>query len=162
MPAVGFAARVTEQEEAGDILGWFAAGGQVEVRTRMVLDNEPCYLLREENRPSRSFKSRSRFQMLSVVRADRLVTAWVYLGPTARFAADQFQIPGGEIVEGRGKVWHTVAELRDIADELRGRKPRRELEPLDLQGAFRDFSEERVRRRRRQSTFGQLVHLQRD
>lgn len=149
-------------ETEGDIIGFFVGGQLVEARTRAVFEDEPCYLLREEIRPSRSYKSRSRYQMLSVVRNDRLVTAWVYLGPAAKFQADQFQIPGGEIVEGRGKVWHTVAELREIADELRGRKPRRELEPLDLQGAFRSFAEEKGRRRKHQSTFGWGVKLQRD
>lgn len=152
----------TAEEEAGDIRGFFTAGQAIEVRTRTVLEDEPCYLLAELNRPSRSYKSKSRYQCLWVVRADRLVTAMVYLGPAASFAADQFQIPGGEIVEGRGKVWHTVAELREIADELRGRSPRRELEPWDLQGTFRNYVEERGRRRRHQSTFGSGVHLQRD
>lgn len=150
------------EEEVGDIIGFFAAGQQIEVRTRAVFEDEPCYYLGEFIRPSRSFKSKSRYQVLAVVRDDRLVTAFVYLGPAASFAADQFQIPGGEIIEGRGKVWHTVAELREVADELRGRKPRRELGPLDLQSAFREFVEERGRRRRHQSTFGRGVKLQRD
>lgn len=151
-----------QTEEKGEILGYFAGGQLVEVHTRAVFENEPCYLLAEYIRPSRSFKSKSRYQFLSVVRDDRLVTAQVYLGPASAFAADQFQIPGGEIFEGRGKVWHTVAELREIADELRGRKPRRELEPTDLQTAFRNFSEERVRRAKHISTFGAGVKLQRD
>src|SRR5688572_30369076 len=103
------------EEEAGDIIGWFVGGQLLEVRTRAVTEDEPCYLLSEYVRPSRSYKSRSRYQHLSVVRGDRLVTALVYLGPAAAFAGDQFQIPGGEIFEGRGKVWHTVAELREIA-----------------------------------------------
>lgn len=155
------AARRSE-EEVGDIIGWFASGQPLELRTRVVFDDEPCYYLGEFIRPSRSFKSSSRYQLIKVVREDRLVTAWVYLGPAKGFAQDEFQIPGGEITEGRGKVWHTVAELREIADELRSRKPRRELEPADLQGAFRRFSEERKRRAKRQSTFGAGVKLQRD
>ncbi len=149
-------------EEAGDIVGWFTAGQRIELRTRAVFDDEPAYLLAEFIRPSRSSRSKSRYQFLSVVRNDRLVTAQVYLGPAANFAADQFQIPGGEIFEGRGRVWHTVAELREIADELRSLRPRRELEPTDLQAAFRNFSEERVRQARHISTFGAGVKLQRD
>ena len=149
-------------EEAGDIIGWFAFGQPVEVRTRIVLDDEPCYLLCEFIQPSRSFKSKSRYQRLSIVRGDRLVTAWVYLGPAASFAQDEFQIPGGDVVEGRGKVWHTVGELREIAEELRGRKPYREQEPSDLQTMLRSFVDERNRWRRHTSTFGEGVHLQRD
>ena len=152
----------TAPEEVGDIIGWFTSGHAIEVRTRVVTDDEPCYLLAELNRPSLTYKSRSRYQMLWVVRGDRLVTAHVYLGPAASFAHDQFQIPGGEISEGRGKVWHTVAELREIADELRALKPHRELEPADLQGNFREFVDERGRRRKHRSTFGGGVHLQRD
>src|SRR5688572_697600 len=153
---------VAQTEEAGDIIGFFTGGQHLEVRTRAVSEDEPCYYLDEFVRPSRSYKSKSRYQVLAVVRGDQLVTAWVYLGPAAAFAADQFQIPGGEIFEGRGKVWHTVAELREIADELRSRKPRRELEPSDLQTAFRNFVEERGRRRKHQSTFGVGGHVQRD
>jgi hypothetical protein len=150
------------EEEQGEILGWFTGGQLMELRTRAVSEDEPCFHLAEFVRPSRSFKSKSRYQFLSVVRGDRLVTAQVYLGPAAAFAADQFQIPGGEIFEGRGKVWHTVGELREIADELRGRKPRRELEPLDLMGALQRHAEEVNRSARRISTFGAGVKLQRD
>lgn len=159
------ALRTAETEadgEAGGIISWFAAGQQIEVRTRAVFEDEPCFLLAELIRPSRSFKSRSRFQVLWVVRGDQLVTAWVYLGPAAKFAQDQFQVPGGDMFEGRGRVWHTVAELREVADELRSRKPHRELEPWDIATAFQDNVEEKKRWRKRQSTFGAGVALQRD
>ena len=153
---------LAQREEVGDIIGFFGAGPGLEVRVRAIFDDEPAYYLGEFIRPSRSGKSKSRYQLLRVVRDDRLVTAWVYLGPAAAFAQDEFQIPGGEVFEGRGRVWHTVAELREIADELRSRPLRRELEPWDLQAAFQNFAEERGRRRRHQSTFGAGVHLQRD
>lgn len=149
-------------EEQGEIIGFFSNKQAIEVRTRAVFDDEPCYLLAEVNRPSRSFKSKSRYQCLQVVRGDRLVTAFVYLGPAASFAQDQFQIPGGDMFEGRGRVWHTVAELRGIADEVRSTPPRREQEPSDLQGAFRNMVEERSRRERHISTFGASGHIQRD
>ena len=155
--------QVARQEaETNEIIGWFASGHVIEVRTRTVFDDEPCYYLGEFHRPSRTGKSVSRYQMLKVVRDDRLMTAWVYLGPRQAFAQDEFQIPGGEMYEGRGRVWHTVGELREIADELRGRKPRQEQEPMDLQSGFRRFAEEQVRRQRHQSTFGAGVHLQRE
>ena len=153
---------VTEREESGDIIGWFSGMQAVEVRVRAVFDDEPCYGLSEFIRPSRSYKSKSRWQFLQVVRDDRLVTAMVYLGPAASFAQDQFQIPGGDLFGGRGRVWHTVAELREVADEVRASRLRREQEPSDLQGAFRNMVEERSRRARRVSTFGQGVRLQRD
>jgi hypothetical protein len=148
-------------ESPNEVLGWFAAKQPVEVRTKTVLNTEPCYLLAEFNRPSRSSKSKSRYQFLQVVRGDRLVTAQVYLGPAAFFEADQFQIPGGEVLNGRGRVWSTVSELQDVANEIRIRKPRREIEPTNLLGRYQEVLEERQRRARKQSTFGQGVVVQR-
>lgn len=136
--------------EANEIVGWFAVGQAIEVRTRVVTDDEPIFYLGEFIRPSQSGKSKSRYQLLRIVRDNMLVTAYIYLGPAHKFHADQFQIPGGDPYTGQ--VWHTVAELQAIADELRSRKPRRELEPADLQGAFRNMVEERKKRTRHQST----------
>lgn len=148
-------------EAPGEIIGWFRAKQAIQVRTRTVMDNEPCYYLGEFVRPSQSGKSKSRYQVLQVVRDDRLVTAFVYLGPAASFPADQFQIPGGDVAEGRGRCWHTVAELRDIADEVRGMAPWREVEPSDLQSAYWKHREEQGRKARHQSTFGVGGHIQR-
>ena len=96
-----------------------------------------------------------RYQELGVVRNDRLVTAYIYLGPASKFTGDGFNMLGGIIDEnGKGEAVHTVAELRAGADELRALRPRRELVPLPLQNRFRDRVEERVRQDRHQSTFG--------
>jgi erythromycin esterase-like protein len=92
--------------------------------------------------------------MLRVVRNDRLVTAYVYLGPAKRFGADELLVPGGQIENGRGRAWHTVGEVREIADYMRSLPVRREQEPSDLLGAFRLMVEERKRQRARRSTFG--------
>ena len=151
-------------EEAGEIIAWYTAANQpVDVLVRTISEDEPCVYLGEFIRPSRSGKTRVRYQMLRVVRGDRVVTAFVYLGPAKSFTADQFQIPGGEVDQrtGRGRVWHTAGELREIADRIRSDPPRREAEPSDLQGSFTRFVEERSRRGRHQSTFGAGVHLQR-
>ena len=152
-------------EEAGEIIAWYTAPKHpIDVRVRTILEDEPCVYLGEFNKPSLSGKTRVRYQMLRVVRGDRLVTAFVYLGPAKAYAADQFQIPGGELDErtGRGRVWSTVGELRDIADRIRSDPPRREIAPSDLQGAFNGFCEELGRSRQHRSTFGAGVHLQRD
>ena len=127
----------------------------LEAVTNKVFDDEPCFFLSEENRLSKSGKTMVRYQMLRVVRNDRLVTAYIYLGPASKFSADQFNMMGGIIDEnGKGEAVHTVAELRAGADELRALPPRRELAPLPLQNRFRDRIEERVRQDRHQSTFG--------
>lgn len=131
--------------------------------TTKVFADEPCFFLSEENRLSRTGKTMCRYQLLKIVRNDRLVTAYIYLGPSRKFPADQFGMLGGNIDEnGRGEAVHTVAELQSGAEELRSRPPRRELEPLRLQSDFRDHVEERVRQGKHQSTFGhagQIVRI---
>ena len=55
---------------------------------------------------------------------------------------------------GRGEAVHTVEELQAGADELRSRPPHRELEPLDLQGTYRDHIEERIKQDNHLTTSG--------
>ena len=78
-----------------------------------------------------------------VVRENRLGTAYIYLGPASKFKADQFQMIGGYMSNGRGYSDHTVAELQDGADILRNRPPRRELEPSPLQDLFQRHNEQK-------------------
>jgi hypothetical protein len=47
-----------------------------------------------------------------------------------------------------------VAELMEMADELRAKPPHREIEPSDLQGAFSSMVEEKKRKRNKKSSFG--------
>ena len=133
----------------------FDAKKTLDAVTCAVRRNEPCFYLAEMNLPTKSGRGMSRFQMLRVVRKDALVTAYVYLGPARKFAADQFQMIGGVVrPNGRGEAYHTVAELQDGATELRNRAPLRNMEPQDLQTGFRDHLEEQERRRKHQSTYG--------
>ena len=118
-------------------VGWFNVTRGIDVTTRLVCRDEPAFYLGEFILPSKSGKSKSRFQLIRIVRDDRLVTAYIYLGPAAKFPADQFQMLGGWVNEdGRGQAVHTVAELQDGADELRGRAVRREMAPVPLQDLF--------------------------
>ena len=117
--------------------------------------DEPCFFLAEENRLSKSGRTMCRYQLLRVVRSDSLVTAYVYLGKASQFAADPFYMQGGWVDDtGRGEAVHTVGELQAGANELRSRKPHRELEPRDLQDGFLRHIEERERRVKHTSTFG--------
>jgi len=145
---------VSVAEKPGAEVVHFGMASALDTVTRAVVADEPCYVLAELNLPSRSGKSKSRFQILRVVRSDQLVTAYVYMGPSGRFKADQLLIPGGQVENGRGTVWHTVAELQEIADELRAKPLYRETEPSDLQTAFHTMAEEKKRRRKKQSSFG--------
>ena len=111
-------------------------------------------MLAEMNLPSRSGRSLSRYQILRVVRGDHLETAYVYMGPARKVEADQLLIPGGQVGDGKGRAWHTVAELMEMADELRAKPVYREIEPSDLQGAFQNMVEEKKRMRNKKSSFG--------
>lgn len=145
---------MTPAEAPAGGVGWFQVDTALDAVTRAVQTDEPCFYLGEYNLPSRNGRGRSRFQILRVVRQDALVTAYVHLGPASKFHADQFQMLGGVVENGRGHAVHTVGELQEGADELRARKPRRELPPSDLQGQWRNEMEETHRLVRHQSTFG--------
>jgi CRISPR/Cas system-associated protein Cas10 (large subunit of type III CRISPR-Cas system) len=149
---------VTDELDAGVVRFRTASASGIDEITRLVSDDEMCFSLREINKPS-SKKGMHRFQELRIVRQDRLVTAYVDLGPAYMFKADPIFIPGGQVVNGRGEVWHTVAELREIAEEFRGRPVYRPFEPSDLQSAFHNMVEERKKKRKNQSTFGRLSQL---
>ena len=149
---------VTDELEAGVVRFRTASASGVDEITRLVSDDEMCFSLREVNKPYGN-QGMHRFQELRVVRYDKLVTAYVDLGPSYMFKADPIFIPGGQVVNGRGEAWHTVAELREIAEEFRGRPVFRYFEPSDLQSAFYNKVEERNRKRKNQSTFGRLSQL---
>ena len=147
---------MTEGQAPGQNLPGLNAKGAFDAVVRYVTEDEPCYLLAEINLLNASNMARHRYQILKVVRGDRLVTAYVDLGPASRHKADQVTIPGGytDEVTGRGYVYSTVGELREIADRLRSDPVRREIEPSDLQGKYNRFLEEVQRFKSRQSTFG--------
>ena len=149
---------VTNELDAGVVRFKTASASGIDEVTRLVSDDEMCFSLREVNKPSGK-KGIHRFQELRVVRYDKLVTAYVDLGPSYMFKADPIFIPGGQVVNGRGEAWHTVAELREIAEEFRGRPVYRPFEPSDLQSAFQNKIEEQKRKHKNQSTFGRLSQL---
>lgn len=151
---------VGEIVKPGDRPSWFSPS-LISV-IRQVLPDEACYFLMERNLPSSNRKGKSRYQILRLVRDDRMVSAYIHLGPASKFKADQFDMLGCGMTEsGKPIPVHTVAELQDGANELRGRAPRRELAPSDLAGALRNMLEEKKRRKRHQSTFGSGGFIQR-
>ena len=123
--------------------------------TKVVIDNEPCFLLSEENRLSLSGKSMSRYQILRVVRNDDIVNAYIYLGPAKNFQANQIVIIGGiEYPDGSGKAFETVATLQAIAEDLRSRPPKLDFQPLPLQDMWQEHVDQRERFQNKESTFG--------
>ena len=76
-----------------------------------VRDDEPAWSLRERNQAAGvGYK---RFQVITVVRNDDLAEWWTELGPAENFSAPEVEIPS--------LLVHTVAELREIADQHRWR-----------------------------------------
>lgn len=151
---------VGQVTKPGDAISWYTPSPISVIRE--VLPSEACYFLMERNLPSANSRGKSRYQILRLVRDDRLVTAYIHLGPASRFRADQFDMMGCGLTDsGKPIPVHTVAELQDGADELRGRRPRRELEPSDIKGAYQNYQEEKARRERHQSTFGEGGFIQR-
>jgi len=146
---------MADPQAPGQNLPGLNAKGAFEAITRRVVEDEPCYLLAELNLLNASNMARHRYQILKVVRRDNLVTAYIDLGPTSLHRVDEFTIPGGYVGEnGRGYVFSTVGELREIADRMRTSPLRREVEPTNLNAAYHSYLEERKRFKKRQSTFG--------
>lgn len=85
--------------------------------------DEPAYSLREMNLPAPDSKSVRRYQIVRVVRRDKLVTWQHDLGEASQFDELQFIIPGGVVEEGKPRVWETVGSLLDMAEQLRQDKP---------------------------------------
>ena len=84
--------------------------------------DEPAWSLRELNLPTPDSRGRHRYQIIEVVRQDKLVEWRADLGSESAFHARQFNILGGYVDErGRGHVFHSVAELQDMAIEMRER-----------------------------------------
>ena len=132
----------------------FKMDSALDIITRVVMDDEPCYMLAELNLPTDKGR-KCRFQILRIVRNDHLETAYVNLGPAADFQADQIAgIQGGWVENGKGRCWDTVANLRAIAERMRNEPLHREVEPLKLQEGFLNMVEEKKKKRAHLSTFG--------
>ena len=119
-------------------------------------------MLQEMNLPAPDFKGRWRWQIIKVVRQDRLWEWRRPLGPEGQFAARQFNILGGYVDEqtGRGETWETVGSLMDMADEMRD--PNRgvvrdnpDVVTRDWQQAFHDEAERRRRAAVKRKVFSQ-------
>lgn len=99
--------------------------------TLYVLDDEPAWNLREQNLVRPPTYQWHRWQILTVIRADRLSEYWTDLGPSENFPAPQIEIPG--LKE------HTVAELRDMAERWRDEKGgQKRLQELQAESTLRD------------------------
>lgn len=128
--------------------------------TIVIHPDEKAWSLREINLVRPPTHQWHRWQIVTVVRNDRLAEWWNDLGPSASFPVQQFEVPSlGE---------HTVGELLDIAEHSRLQDDywqKRAVEITDgctLIADFLDQKEERWRVINNQTVSGPLVTKQRD
>lgn len=133
----------------------------LETATLAISLDEHAWSLRELNLPAPDFKGKRRFQIIEVVRGDRLVKWQLDMGPAKSFNADQFNLMGGFVDErGKGHCFHSVGELRDMADELRNRDRLPDVidsEPLTAEKWLQIYEDEKDRKRllvKGRKTFG--------
>lgn len=107
----------------------------------------------------KSWSGMHRWQVIYVNRGDRLAEYHRDMGDAALYEVGSLRIPS---------LWeHTVAELQDIADNVRSLKRQQRSMMAELQGEstlLRDaeaFVEEVYKRRRRRSVFGPAISVQR-
>jgi len=101
-------------------------GTRLVIATDKVNEDEPCTMLREEIANNHLGKRR-RYQIIKVVRGDRIAEFRRDLGKAEAFKANPFQIPG---CGGDGIPVHNVGELVEIANYLREEKPRHPEKPM--------------------------------
>ena len=93
--------------------------------TQYVLLDEPCLGLYEMNLQAPDSSGFRRYQIIYVMRGDKPAEMRKDMGKAKSFTANQFRIPGGakDEVTGRYYIEHTVGELIDIANHMRGNPP---------------------------------------
>lgn len=99
--------------------------------TDWISEDEPCLGLFEMNEQAPDYSGFRRYQIIYVVRHDRIAEFRIDLGAEKAFRRDQFNIPGGVINTKTGKmdILHTVGELREIAEWIR-EKPAMDIREL--------------------------------
>ena len=129
----------------------------------MVRQDEPCFNLSELNRLSAPpDQTLHRYQVLLVVRDDRLAEYREDLGPATNFTRPEFRVPGGvSLGGGKFEILHTVAELQEVADHLRHESWSLPFQPADLTREYYDYLDQMPRFKKHQSTSGPLVRLER-
>ena len=127
--------------------------------------DEPCMGLYELNQMAPDSKSIRRYQIIRVLRGDRIAEYRKDLGSRTSFIAPEFRVPGG-VIDTRTKrisIMHTVGELIDIANFQREgiiRQPDKP-KPTDLVKGYHDHMDQKAKLRRKASSFGALHKVQR-
>ena len=111
--------------------------------TMSVNMDELAYSLSELDQLSPDGVSWKRFQIITVPRNDKLVEWRRDMGNRNKFAAPQFRIPGGvREDDGSFVLLHTVGELVDMADYMRGHPTIHNVRKHDLIEGYGRYKEE--------------------
>jgi hypothetical protein len=127
------------------------------VGTDYVSNDEFCVSLVEVKLVTPDKQAWNRYQIIYVIRNDKVAEYRTDMGLASNYFADEFRIASAIGDEATGDVELTVrvGEARDIADGLReDRSPAEETEKRDFIGDWIKQQEERQRLTSGQSTFG--------
>ena len=114
----------------------------IKVGTTVISMDEPCFNLVELNLPAPNSRGHRRYQVLTVVRGDKLAEFRIDMGLAKDFKAEPLQVLGGVTANGKIYIEHTVGELLDIASWLRDRyHDKSNLTRTDLVGRFNRYQE---------------------
>lgn len=135
-------------------------------RTPYVFPDEWGYLLREFEAVGEPGQGMRRYQMLVVARQDTEAAFMRDMGSAIKFKGLGFNILGGvkDMDTGKWTPCHTVAELLDLADTMRGENRLVTVEKDYLRWfnrAFWDKMERKQLERRHRSMSGPLVTVER-
>ena len=109
--------------------------------------DEPAFNLSEVNLQAPDNSGWRRYQIIYVVRGERMAEYREDLGPKDNFTADAFRIPGGvwDASTNRMEVLHSVGELREIAEYVRlGPTVKPHIEKRDLVHEYNDHMDKLV------------------
>lgn len=127
--------------------------------TSSVLADDPCYGLYELNLQSPGSRGFHRYQIIVVPRDDKLYEYRRDMGLAKNFTAIQFRIPGAVRDEDTGRVefLHTVAELMEMAEQLR-EEPAPHHDLTDFKQEYYDHFEKLKNRRKGKQQFAIYTH----
>ena len=118
--------------------------------TKHVRRDELAYYLSEINLPGRPGEGHHRYQIIGVIRNDKLCDCHIDMGPVTKFPGiDQLRIITAVIISNnRTEALHTVEEAMRMADSLRAvQVDKSEWPILDLMAGYQEH-EERKRRKK--------------
>ena len=127
--------------------------------------DEPAFNLSEVYLLTPDSAAWHRYQVILVIRGDKLAEFQRDLGPRGKFSVGEFRIPGGLThTNGKIEIVHTVGELVDIADTLRMDSDSWQTDILpsyDFFATYYNTLEEGKHREVRRTTTGPVATIQR-